>query len=176
MVHVGYMQRLYATGELFHSRNIPLLIPWGDNIQGQNAWHESLDLSKLSDDERYKILEYVVNKVGRDRVQAAFGITRYTMWRLLKKRVRIDDDKLKIFLGFLTPQEFQEVLSSHKLLEGIGVVRRDGTINYSIVMEILKEASRDEYLKQPIIRFVVDNFREDLKRFMGYSITNIELR
>ncbi len=98
------------------------------------------------------------------------------MWRLLKKQVRIDGNKLRALLGFLTPEEFQEVLGSRRLLESMGVIRRDGTIDYPIVIEILKEASKDEYLKQIIIKFVVDNFREDLKRFMGYSIANIELR
>jgi len=43
-------------------------------------------------------------------------------------------------------------------------------------MEILKKASRDKYLKQLIIRFVVDKFREDLKKFVGSSIANIELK
>jgi len=107
-----------------------------------------LDLSKISDEDRYRILEYVVDKVGRDSVKSALGVSRYTMWRLLNKKVGIDDNKLKILLNFLTPQEFQNVLSSRKLLEGIGVIRKDGTVNYPVVMEILKEASRDEYLKQ----------------------------
>jgi len=135
-----------------------------------------LDLSKISDEDRYRILEYVVDKVGRDSVKSALGISRYTMWRLLNKKVGIDDNKLKILLNFLTPQEFQNVLSSRKLLEGIGVIRKDGTVNYPVVMEILKEASRDEYLKQLIIRFVVDNFREDIKKAIGLFPANIVMQ
>ena len=146
------------------------------SIRGGNIpeWYESLDLSRISDDERYRLLEYVISKVGKDKVQSAFGVSRYTMWRLLKKQVKVDDNKLRILLDFITSQEFQEVLSSRKLLEGIGVVRKDGTINYSIVMEILKLASNDEYLKQRIIRFVVDNFREEVKKAIGlfpYTVT-----
>jgi len=97
------------------------------------------------------------------------------MWRLLKKQVKIDDNKLRILLNFLTPQEFQEILSSKKILESIGIVRFDGTINYSVVMEILKEASKDEYLKQLIIKFVVNNFREDVKKTIGLFPVNIVL-
>ena len=77
-------------------------------------------------------------------------------------------------LKFLWEKEFQEVLGSRKLLEALGVVRSDGTINYPVVMEILRLASSDEYLKQRIIKFVVDNFREEVKKAIGlfpYTVT-----
>lgn len=116
-----------------------------------------------------------MSKVGKHKLQETFRITRYIMWILLKKQVRIDDNKLKILLGFLTPQEFQEVSFSRKFLEGIGVVRKDGTINYSVIMEILKEAIRDEYLKQLIIRFVVDDSRENFEKVIGLFPVRVAL-
>ena len=140
------------------------------------AWYKELDLSKIDDEDRYRLLEHVVEKIGRHRVQEALSISRSNMWRLLKRQIRLNDDKLRIILDFLSPEELQDVLGSRRLLESLGIIRRDGTVNYPIIIEILKEASSDEYLKQLIIRFVVENFREDLKRFMGYSVMNIELR
>ncbi len=121
------------------------------------------------------ILEYVVSKAGKDRVQQALNISRYTMWRLLNRRVLVDDAKLRILLGFLTPREFEDVLSAEKMLEAIGVLRNDGTVDYSTVIEILKKASEDEYLKQLIIKFVVDNFHEDVKKAIGLFPTTVTL-
>lgn len=43
------------------------------------TWFDSLDLSKVSDEDRFKILEYVVSKVGREKVQEALKVSRITM-------------------------------------------------------------------------------------------------
>jgi len=138
-------------------------------------WYEQLDLSKISDDDRFRILEYVISKVGRSGVQRTLNISRITMWRLINKQARVDDNKLKLLLSFLTPKEFEEVLGAEKKLATIGIIREDGTVEYSTIIEILKKASQDEYLKQLIIRFVVDNFREDVKKSIGLFPSNVVL-
>ena len=97
------------------------------------AWFEPLDLSRLGNEDRHRILDYVVNKVGKEKVQEALGISRITMWRLLNKQGRIDDDKLRVLLSFLSEREFREILSSKKVLETLGVIRSDGTVNYPVV-------------------------------------------
>ncbi len=43
-------------------------------------------------------------------------------------------------------------------------------------MEILKLASKDEYLKQLMIKLVTDNFKEDVKKVLGLFPVNITLR
>jgi len=144
-------------------------------VAGSVAWYEQLDFSKISDSDRYKLLEYAVNRLGKDRVQQALNVSRYTMWRLLNKKVKVDDVKLKIILSLITPREFEEVLGAEKRLIASGVVREDGTVDYSMAIEILKRAIRDEYLKQLIIRFVVDNFREDVKRAIGLFPVRVTL-
>jgi len=116
-----------------------------------------------------------VEKLGRERILEALGVSRYTLWRMIKGRVGIDDVKLRTLLSLITEPEFREVLSSSKLLEAANIVRPDGTVNYAVVMEILKKAAEDEYLKQLIIRFVVDNFREDVKKAIGLFPANIVL-
>mgnify|MGYP000403800114 CR=1 FL=1 len=140
------------------------------------TWYARLDLSKLDDDDRFRILEYVVNKVGRVEVQNTLSISRITMWRLLNRQARVDDSKLKLLLNFLSEQEFRDILSSKRILEALNILRTDGTVNYPVVMEILKKATEDEYLKQLIIKFVVDNFREDVKKAVGLFPANIELK
>ena len=137
------------------------------------TWYKHLDLGKLDDEDRCRILEYVVNKVGRNGVQNALSISRITMWRLLNRQARVDDAKLKVLLNFLSEQEFRDILSSKKLLEALNILRPDGTVNYPVVMEVLKKATQDEYLKQLIIKFVVENFREDVKKAIGLFPANI---
>jgi len=136
-------------------------------VAGGVVWYERLDFSRILDSDRYKLLEYAVNKLGKDRVQQALNVSRYTMWRLLNRKIRVDDVKLKTILSLITPREFEEALGAEKRLIASGVVREDGTVDYSTAIEILKRATRDEYLKQLVIRFVVDNFREDVKKAIG---------
>ena len=37
------------------------------------GWFSSLDLSKVSDEDRFRVLEYVVSKLGRASVQGPSG-------------------------------------------------------------------------------------------------------
>ena len=55
-------------------------------------------------------------------------------------------------------------------------MRDDGTIDYSLALEILAVAKDDEYLKNAILRFVVQEFREDLKKMLGISFAGITLK
>ncbi len=58
----------------------------------------------------------------------------------------------------------------------LGRMVRCWACNYAVIMEILKLASKDEYLKQLMIRFVTDNFKEDVKKVLGLFPVNITLR
>ncbi len=140
-----------------------------------NTWYRFLELSKISDEERYRILDYVVRKVGRDKVQQALNVSRITMWRLLNKKAHLDNAKLRTLLSFLSEREFRDILSSRKLLEATNIVRPDGTVNYSVIMEALKLAVNDEYLKQLIIKFIAENFREDIKKAIGVFPATVTL-
>jgi intergrase/recombinase len=51
----------------------------------------------------------------------------------------------------------------------------DGSVDYSLILQAVALASRDEYLKQAILRFAVENFREDLKKMLGLVPSNVEL-
>ena len=154
------------------------IFPLGGGIIQQEgvAWYESIDLSKIEPEDRYKILEYVVSKVGREKAQEALSISRYTLWRMLKKQVGIDDRKLKALLGFLTLSEFRDTLASRKLLESLGVIESDGRVKYAVAMEIIKYVTKDPILRQQIIDYVVKHFKEEIKKALGIVAISIDLK
>ncbi|MEM4936145.1 MAG: hypothetical protein QW780_03935, partial [Sulfolobales archaeon] len=57
-------------------------------------WFESLDLGRISEEDRRRVLLYAVSKLGRDRVRGLLGVSRVTMWRLEKGLTAVDDEKL----------------------------------------------------------------------------------
>lgn len=62
------------------------------------GWVDAVDLSKISDENRHRVLEHLVSRLGRGRVQEALGVSRVTIWRLLSRQQRIDDEKLRTLL------------------------------------------------------------------------------
>ena len=96
------------------------------------SWLNSLDLSKVSDEDRFRILEYAVSKFGRARVQEVLRVSRITMWRLLNKQARIDDDKLRALLSLITQRGFESLVSARDRLRALGVLREDGTVDYGL--------------------------------------------
>ncbi|MEM4976916.1 MAG: integrase, partial [Desulfurococcaceae archaeon] len=60
-------------------------------------------------------------------------------------------------------------------LRSLGIMRDDGTVDYSLVLEILSIARSDEYLKNAVLRFVIQEFREDIRKMLGISFTGIKL-
>jgi hypothetical protein len=49
-------------------------------------------------------------------------------------------------------------------------------VDYSLVLQAIALATRDEYLKQALLRFTVENFREDLRRMLGLSLAHVVFR
>jgi len=143
---------------------------------GSKLWFEGLDLSKLNAEDRVRLLRYAVDRHGVGRVLEALGVSRVTLWRLLNGRSPVDNDKLSRILELLTPQEFESVVGATKKLVVAGILREDGTVDYATALEVLALASRDEYLKQAILRFVVQNFREDLRRALGMGLAHVVFR
>jgi len=143
---------------------------------GSKSWFEGLDLSKLTPEDRVRLLRYAADKHGAERVLEVLGVSKVTLWRLLNGRSPVDDGKLLRVLQLLTPQEFESVLGVAKRLATAGILREDGTVDYATALEVLALASRDEYLKQAILRFVVQNFREDLRRALGMGLAHVVFR
>lgn len=139
-------------------------------------WWEKINIPKLSEDARCRILKYVVEKYGRKRVLEETGISRITLWRLLEKVSPVKPEYVKPLLKLLTREEFESLISAREKLRALGIVRDDGTVDYSLALEILAIAKDDEYLKNVILRFVAQEFREDLKKMLGVSFAGIVLK
>ncbi|OYT51931.1 MAG: integrase, partial [Desulfurococcales archaeon ex4484_217_2] len=135
----------------------------------RSPWWEKVDVSKLSGDARYKILRHIVEKYGRKKVLEEIGISRITLWRLLERKSPIKPEYVKPLLKLLSREEFEKLVTARERLKSLGILRDDGTIDYSLALEILAVAKDDEYLKNVILRFVVQEFREDLKKMLGIS-------
>ncbi len=139
-------------------------------------WWGKVDVSKLSEDSRYRILRYVTEKYGKKVVVEKTGISRVTLWRLLERVSPVKPEYVKPLLKLLTREEFEKIVSARDRLKSLGILRDDGAKDYSLALEILAIAKDDEYLKNAILRFVVQEFREDLKRMLGISFAGIVLK
>ncbi|MEM3954831.1 MAG: integrase [Sulfolobales archaeon] len=140
-----------------------------------SEWWNRIDVSKIDEDSRYKILSYLVEKYGRKKVMEEAGISRVTLWRLLNRVSPVDPEYIAPLLKLLTQTEFESLVSAKNRLRSLGIMRDDGTVDYSLVLEILSIARSDEYLKNAVLRFVVQEFREDVRKMLGISFAGIKL-
>ncbi|MEM2195948.1 MAG: integrase, partial [Sulfolobales archaeon] len=116
-----------------------------------------------------------VEKYGRKKVIEEAGISRVTLWRLLNRVSPVDPEYVAPLLKLLKQTEFESLVSAKNRLRSLGIVRDDGTVDYSLVLEILSIARSDEYLKNAVLKFVVQEFREDIRKMLGISFTGIKL-
>ena len=142
----------------------------------KRKWWEAVDPLKLDNYTRYRILTYVVEKYGRKRVREEAGISRVTLWRLLNRKSPVRPEYVKSLLKLLSREEFERLAAARERLIALGILRDDGTIDYSLALEILAVAKDDEYLRNALLRFVVQEFREDLKKMLGISFAGIKLK
>ena len=52
----------------------------------------------------------------------------------------------------------------------------DGKLNYTTFLEVLAVAKKDPYAKTILVRFVEENFRDDLRRLLTSKLEFVELR
>ncbi|MEM1687286.1 MAG: hypothetical protein QXR24_04395 [Thermosphaera sp.] len=87
----------------------------------------------------------------------------------------MDPEYIAPLLKLLTQTEFESLVSAKNRLRSLGIMRDDGTVDYSSVLEILSIARSGEYLKNAVLRFVVQEFREDIRKMLGVSFAGIKL-
>ncbi len=139
-------------------------------------WYEAIDPSRIGDELRYRLLRYLASTRGEGEARRILGVSKSTLYRLLKRQVRLTDENLKRVLEVLKPEEFEKIASTEEKLRALGILGDDGAVDYAIVLEILGVAAQDPYLRQLILRFTVENFREDLRRMLGISFTGIKMK
>ena len=97
------------------------------------------------------------------------------MWRLLNRASPVRLEYVKPLLKLFMREEFERLVATKGRLSALGILRGVGTIDYSLAIEILAFVKEDEYLKQALLRFVVSEFREDLKKMLGMGFASIRL-
>jgi len=112
-------------------------------------------------------LRRVKDNLGFSGAVEALGIARGSLHNYLNGIRKVPDDVVSRALQYLDEEDFNEVVGGVERLRALGVIRSDGSVDYSLALQILAMASRDEYVKQAILRFAVENFREDLKKMLG---------
>jgi len=143
-------------------------------VNSKDGWYESVNVEALSDEAKRAILEAVKNKLGFSKACEALDIAKSSLHRYLSGERKVPSDVVKRALRFLTKPEFESIVSEWDKLKALGIVRDDGVVDYGLVLRILAVAAKDEYLKNAILRFVVENFREDLRKMLGVSFAGIK--
>jgi intergrase/recombinase len=134
-----------------------------------------VDVRGLNDDSRRTIVQRVKDKLGFNRALEALGVSKGSLYNYLHCIRRVPDEVVSKALQCIDEKEFNEIVGGLDRLRAIGVLREDGSVDYSLVLQAVALASRDEYLKQAVLRFAVEHFREDLKRMLGLIPSNIKL-
>jgi len=80
---------------------------------------------------------------------------------------------VKRALTFLTRSTFESIVGEWDKLKALGIIKEDGMVDCGPVLRVLAVASKDECLKNAILRFVFGNFREDLRKMLGVSFAGI---
>jgi hypothetical protein len=137
-------------------------------------WFRRVNIIKaLSDEARRKILERVKEKLGFTRALEVLDISKGAMHNYLHGLRRVPDEVVYRALRLLDEREFNEIVQGVDRLRAVGIIREDGSIDYSLILQALTLASRDEYLKQALLKFTVENFREDLRKMLGMSLAHV---
>jgi len=137
-------------------------------------WFERINVSVLSNDVRRSILSIVKDKIGFVETCRVAGIAKSSLHRYLSGERKIPDEIIKRVIVYISKEEFESIVSDLDKLKTLGIIREDGAVDYGLALRILAIASRDEYLKQALLRFVVENFKEDLRKMLGVSYTHIK--
>jgi len=140
------------------------------------AWYDRVDVRGLSDDSRREILRRVKEKLGFNKTLEVLDISRGSLHNYLHGIRRVPDEVISKALRYLDEKEFNEVVGGFDRLRATGIVRADGTVDYPLILQAIALATRDEYLKQALLKFAVENFREDLRRMLSLSLAHVVFR
>jgi len=135
---------------------------------------DKINVRGLSRDTRLKILMRIREKYGYRAAAKLLNISLSSMHRYLKGVREIPDTLVYRMLEHITGDELNEILSGGEKLKILGFIREDGSIDYSLATQFIKAMFRDEYLKQLILKLVVNEYRSELKKLLGLSFEDVE--
>ena len=135
---------------------------------------EKLDVSKIDQETRYRILHYL--HTAKSVKPQDLGISLSTFYRALHRKIPVSDSLLIKLLQHLSEQEFVNIVSAEERLRAAGIVRSDGVVDYSAAIEILRRSLQDPYLKSLLLKFVIEHFHGDLRKLMSISVYGVRLQ
>jgi len=144
-----------------------------NDIKVSSEWIHKVNVRGLSDDVRREILRRVKEKLGFNKTVEILDISKGSLHNYLNGLRKIPDDVISKALQYLDEKEFNEIVAGIDRLKAVGIIREDGSIDYSLILQAVALASKDEYLRQAILRFTVENFREDLRKMLGLSLSQV---
>jgi len=145
-------------------------------IMSANPWYSRINISALDDEVRRTILLRVKSKLGFNRILEVLDVAKSSLHNYLHGFRRVPDEVVEEALRYLDEGEFYEIVRGVDRLRAVGIIRRDGSVDYSLILQAVALASRDEYLKQAILRFTVENFREDLRKMLGVNLAHVTFK
>ncbi len=134
-----------------------------------------INVRAIGQDARLRMLQVLRNRLGFSNAYRTLGISKPSMRRYLKGLREIPDDVVEAMLKVLSKEEVESALTAVDRLKSLGLVKEDGSIDYSLASQIIALASRDEYLKNLMLEFVVREYREDLRKMLGISLSGVRL-
>jgi AcrR family transcriptional regulator len=144
-------------------------------FSGDDNWFKGVNVGALGDSARRAILGRLRDKLGFNEAAKALGVAKSSLYRYVSGQRRVPDEVVARALRHLSRAEFEEIVRGEERLRALGLVTGDGVPDYSAVLELLALAARDEYIKNALLRFVTENFREDLKKMLGISYAGVKL-
>ncbi|MEM4489270.1 MAG: hypothetical protein QXK88_10860 [Desulfurococcaceae archaeon] len=103
------------------------------------------------------------------------GISHVTLWRLLGRESPVKPKYIAPLLRLLTPSEFEILASAGSRLRSLDILKDGGAVDYSLILEIMNMVGGNEYLKNAILRFVVQEFKEDTRKVLEINFAGIKL-
>ena len=146
------------------------------DASSSTPWYTKVDVRGLGEDSRRVILERVKEKLGFNKSIEVLGISKGSLYNYLHGIREVPDNLIYKTLQYLDEREFNEIVQGLNRLRAIGIIREDGTIDYSLILQSIALATRDEYLKQALLSFTIENFREDLRKMLGLSLARTSFK
>jgi Uncharacterized protein conserved in archaea len=142
-------------------------------IKSSSEWYKRVNIEALSNDIRRLILERVKRRLGFTKTLEVLNIAKGSLHNYLQGIRKIPGKVVEKALRYLDEKEFNEIVQGIDRLKAIGIIRENGAIDYSLILQVIALATRDEYLKQALLKFTVENFREDLRKMLGLSLAHV---
>ncbi len=140
-------------------------------------WRSKIDVRGLSYRARASILDEIRKKLGFNKACRELGISKSSLHRYLTGKSRIPDDVISKALKHLDEEEFFKIVKGTDKLIACRIIGEDDNIlDISAVSQLIALASRNEYLKQMILKFVQENLREELNKMRDIYLTGIRLK